>query len=85
MRQLRRPVWWAGMEQDVKQYLESFLGCVTAVGTKTVPPMTERQTTVGVCTDCLVDLKGPIGGKYYLHMIQNNLSRLPEVDVVVVI
>ena len=49
---------------------------------QTAQPMVERPTLEGVWRDCSVDFKGQIGGKYYLYMIQNNLSRWPKVEVV---
>ena len=33
VRQLRKLVWWLGMEQEVKQFVESCLGCLAAIGT----------------------------------------------------
>ena len=63
VRQLRKSVWWAGREQEMKQFVESCLGCLAAVGTNTVSPMIERLTPEGVWRECSVDFKVSIGGK----------------------
>ena len=70
------------MKEDVNQYIETCFGYLAAVGTNTVLPMMWRSTLDGVWKECSVDFKGPIGGKYYLHMLQGNLSRWPKVEVV---
>ena len=58
------------------------MGCLAAVGTNTVLPIIERPTPDGLWRECSMDFKGFIGGKYYLHAIQDNLSRWPEIKVV---
>ena len=67
--QLRRSVWWPDMAHNMKYYAESCLEYLAALGTNKVMPMVERPTPEGVWRECSVDFKGPIGGKYYLHML----------------
>lgn len=59
----------------MKQFMESCLGCLAAVKRNMVQPMIERPTPEGVLRKGSVDFKGPIGGKYCLHTIQDNVSR----------
>ena len=48
---------------------------------KTVLPMIERQTLDGVRKESWDDFKGLVWGENYLHMIEDNLSRWPEVEL----
>ena len=82
MRQLRQTVWWPGISRDVKDYTGSCLGCTAAENKNCTPPMIERETPIGPWVDCSADFKGPIAGKYYFHVLIDNYSRWPEVEVV---
>ena len=46
--QQRWSVWWPMTEQNLKQYVDSCLGCMAAMGVNTVSPMVERPTPEGV-------------------------------------
>ena len=81
-RQLRQTVWWPGMTKDIKQYCATCLGCSAAEGRTHPPPMIERETPIGPWVNCSADFKGPIAGKYYFHVLIDNYSRWPEVEVV---
>ena len=82
VKQLRLSVWWPGMTTDVKEYTESCLGCTAATPRTRPPPMEERETPEGPWQHCSADFKGPIGGQYYFHVLIDNYSRWPEVEVV---
>ena len=81
-RQLRQTVWWPGMTKDVKIYCTTCLGCAAAESRNPPPPMVERKTPPGPWIHCSADFKGPIAGKYYFHVLIDNYSRWPEVEVV---
>jgi transposase InsO family protein len=82
LKQLRLSVWWPGMSADVKEFTESCLGCTAATPRTRPPPMQERETPAGPWQHCSADFKGPIGGDYYFHVMIDNYSRWPEVEVV---
>ena len=44
--------------------------------------MTIRETRRDVFEDVSMDFKGPVAGEYYLHLVIDNLSRYPVVQVV---
>ena len=81
-RQLRQTVWWPGITRDIREYTASCLGCAAAENRNYPPPMIERETPIGPWIDCSADFKGPIAGKYYFHVLIDNYSRWPEVEVV---
>jgi len=81
-RQLRQTFWWPGMTKDIKTDFATCLGCVSAESRHHPPPMIEQETPSGPWIDCSADFKGPITGKYYFHVLIDNYSRWPEVEVV---
>ena len=82
LQQLRVSVWWPGLAGDVRNYVDSCVACVSAVDRNQVPPMQIRETPDGPWQHCSADFKGPIGGKYYFHVLIDNYSRWPEVSMV---
>ena len=80
--QMREAVWWPGMTSDVGEYMKTCnLGCAAAVPRTTTPPMTEKKTPDRPWQHCSADYKGPIGGKYYFHVLIDNYSQWPKVDI----
>ena len=82
LRQLRLDVWWPGMDKEVKLYTKSCLECSAATPTTSTPPMIERETPDRVWSEVQADFKGPVAGRYYFHVVIDQLSRWPEVEVV---
>ena len=84
LRLLRQSVWWPGLTQDVKSYTESCVGCAAALPATTTPPMEVRDTPERVWSELAADFKGPIGGTggYYFHVLIDQFSRWPEVEMV---
>ena len=82
LRQLRMDVWWPGMHQDVKKFTSSCWACASATPTTSTPPMAIRSTPERVWSEVQVDFKGPVGGRYYFHVVIDQLSRWPEVEIV---
>ena len=70
------------MSTDVKEFQESCVPCLAAVDSNTTPPMQIRETPDRPWQHCSADYKGPIGGKYYFHVLIDNYSRWPEVAMV---
>ena len=81
LRQLRQDVWWPGLDKDVKAYTGSCLGCSAAVPRNSTPPMAMRETPERVWSEVQADFKGPIAGRYYFHVLIDQFSRWPEVEV----
>ena len=82
LRQLRQDTWWPGQAVDVKDFVSSCLGCTASLERNRPAPMTLRETPEGPWQHCSADFKGPIGGQYYFHVLIDNLSRWPEVEIV---
>ena len=82
LRQLRMDVWWPGMQQDVKKFTASCWACASATPTTSTPPMAIRSTPERVWSEVQADFKGPVGGRYYFHVVIDQLSRWPEVEIV---
>ena len=82
LRQLRLDVWWPGMDRDVKVFTRSCLACSAATPTTSTPPMIERETPDRVWSEVQADFKGPVAGRFYFHVVIDQLSRWPEVEVV---
>ena len=82
LRQIRENVWWSGMSKDIKEYIETCLGCAAAQGRNMRPPMTEREVPERQWAKVSCDFKGPVNRGYYFHMSICNLTRWPEVKMV---
>ena len=81
--QLRPMVWWPQMTEDVRVFVETCnVGCGAAVGRLSPPTMEIRDTPKCVWQHLSTDYNGPIAGKYYLHVLIDNLSCWPEVKVI---
>ena len=74
LQQLRLLVWWPGLAKDVRNYVDSCVACVVVVDRNQVPPMQIRETPDGPWQHCSADFKGPVGEKYYFHVLIDNYS-----------
>ena len=70
------------MDKDVKNFTSSCEGCAAAIPRNIIPPMTVRETPERVWSEVQADFKGPIAGRYYFHVLIDQFSRWPEVEVV---
>jgi transposase InsO family protein len=82
VRQLRQDTWWPGQSRDVRDFVDSCLACTASVGRTSPAPMTVRETPTAAWQHCSADFKGPIGGQFYCHVLIDNYSRWPEVEIV---
>jgi hypothetical protein len=82
LRQLRLDTWWPGQTKDVRDFVDSCDFCAAGVAKNYPAPMTERETPDGPWQHVSADFKGPIGGQYYFHLLIDNYSRWPEVEIV---
>ena len=82
LHQLRVDTWWPGQTKDVKDWVDSCDSCAASVDRNYPAPMVLRETPQAAWQHCSADFKGPIGGKYYFHVLIDNYSRWPEVEIV---
>ena len=61
--------------KDVKAYTGSCLGCSAAIPTTSTPPMIMRETPDRVWSEVQADFKVPIAGRYYFHVM---IDQLPD-------
>lgn len=79
---LRQTCWFPAMAQKVKLFVQSCLPCNAAIPNVTPQPL-QPNLLPDRPWQCLhADFKGPIGSKYYLHVIIDQYSKYPEVDIV---
>ena len=82
LQQLREDMWWPGMTRDLEEFVSTCsVGCGSSVAKNTPPPMVIRETPEKPWQHCAADYKGPIGGKYYFHVLIDLYSRWPEVEM----
>ena len=67
---------------DVRDYVDSCDFCAAAVEMNYPAPMTEREMPDAPWQHCSADFKGPVGGQYCFHVLIDNYSRWPKVEVV---
>ena len=70
------------MDKDVKVFTSTCWGCAAATPTTSTPPMEIRTTLEEVWSEVQADFKGPVGGRYYFHVVIDQFSRWPEVEMV---
>ena len=81
IRNLRERVWWPRMAQQAKEYVATCLPCAAAVSRNDPAPMVSREMPTKPWTHCSADYKGPIGGSYYFHVLIDQYSRYPVVQM----
>ena len=79
---LRQSVWFPGMNTCVKYYVGSCPGCNCALSYNPPVPFKPNVLPDRPWQKLHCDFKGPIAQKYYLHIIIDQYSKYPEVDVV---
>ena len=78
---LRQTSWFPKMSSMVRSYVSSCRGC-NAAATHTPPvPLEPNLLPNGPWQELHADFKGPIGGSYYLHIVIDQFSKYPEVDI----
>ena len=79
---LRQTCWFPGARKMVNQYVESCLPCNAASPHNPPVPLQPNLLPDRAWQKLHCDFKGPIGNKYYLHIIIDQYSKFPEVDIV---
>merc|ERR1712048_144627 len=70
------------MRRDVLDYVESCIGCLSAISRNTVVPLEPNFLPERAWQNLHADFKGPTGGQYYFHVLIDQYSEYPEVDIV---
>ena len=78
---LRQFCWFPRMGKAVAEYVGSCLGCNAATDQSHPVPLEPNLLPERAWQHVHADFKGPIGGDYYLHVIIDQYSKFPEVDV----
>ena len=79
---LRQSCWFPKMRRDVLDYVGSCVGCLSAISRNTVVPLEPNFLPERAWQNLHADFKGPIGGQYYFHVLIDQYSKYPEVDLV---
>ena len=79
---LRQTCWFPGMRKQVLSYVESCLPCNAAQAHTPPFPLEPNLLPDRPWQRLHADFKGPIEGWYYLHVIIDQYSKYPEVDLV---
>ena len=79
---LRETCWFPGMSQMVKKYVETCRPCSAAIPNTRPQPLKPNLLPDRPWQYVHADFKGPIGAKYYLHVLIDQYCKYPEVDIV---
>ena len=79
---LRQTCWFSGMRKQVLSYVESCLPCNAARAHTPPVPLEPNLLPDRLWQRLHADFKGPIEGKYHLHVIIDQYSKYREVDLV---
>ena len=79
---IRETCWFPKMHSKVEEFVKSCKGCTAAINTTPPVPLEPNMLPERPWQKLHGDFKGPIGAKYYLHIIIDQYSKFPEVDVI---
>ena len=79
---IRETCWFPRMTQMVKEFVQTCKGCLSAISNTPPVPLEPNLLPDRPWQHLHGDFKGPIGGKYYMHIIIDQYSKFPEVDIV---
>ena len=79
---LRETSWFPKMSKDVADFVSSCRGCNASTNRNTPVPLEPNLLPDGPWRNLHLDFKGPIDSNYYLHVVIDQYSKYPEVDIV---
>ena len=79
---MRQSVWFPSMGSMVREFVESCLPCQAAQARTETEPLKPTEFPAGPWQELHADYKGPIGKDYYLHVLIDQYSKFPVVQVV---
>ena len=78
---LRQSFWFPKMRKDVLDYVQSCVPCLASIPQVTPVPLQPNLLPERAWQKLHADFKGPIAGSYYLHVVIDQYSKYPEVDI----
>ena len=78
---LRETVWFPKMTAMVRNFVLSCTPCNAALPATKPVPLQPNILPQRPWQKVHADYKGPIGGKYYMHVLIDQYSKFPEVDI----
>ena len=78
---LRQSCWFPKMRKAVLDYVQSCIACLSAIPRNTPVPLEPNLLPERAWQNLHADFKGPIGGQYYFHVLIDQFSKYPEVDI----
>ena len=79
---LRESNWFPKMRKAVNDYVDSCIGCNASNSQSHPVPLEPNLLPDRPWQKVHADFKGPIGEKFYLHVVIDQYSKYPEVDLV---
>ena len=79
---LRQTAWFPGMGQMVKEFVETCRPCMAATTRTGTEPLKPTELPTGPWWELHADFKGPIGGSWYFHVLIDQYTKFPVVNVV---
>ena len=78
---LRQTCWFPQMNRAVSEFVESCISCNAASTHNPPVPLEPNLLPDRAWQKLHADFKGPIAGSYYIHVVIDQYSKYPEVDV----
>ena len=78
---LRQTCWFPEMHKLVANYVSSCIPCNSASHHNPPVPLEPNLLPDGPWQKLHADFKGPIAGSYYVHVVIDQYSKYPEVDI----
>ena len=79
---LRQTAWFPGMGPMVKEFVETCRPCMAATTRKETEPLKPTELPTGPWRELNADFKGPIGGSWYFHVLIDQYTKFPVVNIV---
>ena len=79
---MRQSVWFPNMGAKVREFVECCLPCQAAQAKTETEPLKPTEFPEGPWQELHADYKGPIGNDWYLHVLIDQYSKFPVVQVV---
>ena len=79
---LRETCWFPRMSKAVAEFVESCLSCNASTSHSHPVPLEPNLLPARPWQKVHADFKGPIGGDFYLHVVIDQYSKYPEVDLI---
>ena len=79
---LRESCWFPNMKKLADEYVETCIPCLASVSNTLPEPLRPNFLPDRPWQKLHANFKGPVGSKYCLHVLIDQFSKYPEVDIV---